>query len=252
MKKTLAFLSLLIAGSALGAYIVWPRLPENIEKRHAVFNDRKVEFLVINLQTQDPTTWGLANDPENPKTVAQWREELGADTVFNAAYFDADNNPTGYFRIDKGESAIPWPTIEEQKKPASYSLAVQVGYWSPLDLTYLPADPHPEPIMSEGFLSFPTLIADAKPMVEKDSGLYTARTIVAEDETGAPYLIITEKGSLTLYEAAQWLAQQPEHFKIAGNLDGGPSTGLSMENGMWDIDISSARVPSVIYGIEQK
>ncbi|MEK7105524.1 MAG: phosphodiester glycosidase family protein, partial [Patescibacteria group bacterium] len=69
-----------------------------------------------------------------------------------------------------------------------------------------------------------------------------------EDAAGHDYLIVTKKGSLSLYELAKWLDEQPENFVIAGNLDGGPSTGLSLENEKHDLEIPSGAVPSVIVG----
>lgn len=171
---------------------------------------------------------------------------MNADIAFNGAYFLEDMTPSGFFKSDGTANNIDWPTEDEQRDPTSYTFLVEVVDGA-LDLSYLPAAPQTEPT-NDAFLSFPTLVVNGKSMVSKDSELHAARTILAEDATGDTYLVITERGDLSLYEAAQWLADQPENFTVAGNLDGGPSTGLSLENGQFDMEVSSTRVPSVLVG----
>lgn len=241
-----------VAIIGVGCFVIWavsPRLPEYVERRQAVIDDRNVQMLIVELPTSS-WHWSAVSDPSHPKTVQEWREELGADIVFNAAYFNEDFTPSGYFYEGKGTSTVPWPTAEQQADPHSYTFSVATDA-SGFHLAYLPTAPREEPTANT-FLSFPTLVADGTPMVEENSYLYAARTVLAEDAEGRDFLIVTEKGSVTLYEIAQWLAAQPEQFVIAGNLDGGPSTGVSIEHGRWDVEEKSASVPSVIVGKRQK
>lgn len=243
--------------SSIGLFIVvavgiplWissPRLESTVERRHATFQDREVDFLIVELSHD--WRWELANDTTNPKTTEGWRMERGADLVFNAAYFNEDYTPSGFFKTERDISQVPWPSSAKQKDQHAYTFMVSI-LPNDFHLRYLPAHTQSEPT-TDAFLSFPTLLADRHPLVEEDSQLYAERTILAEDADGRDYLIQTEKGSISLYEAAQWLAKQPEHFVIAGNLDGGPSTGLSMENGTNDIILPSAPVPSVILGYRE-
>ncbi|NBS41933.1 hypothetical protein EBS80_04745, partial [bacterium] len=144
----------------------------------------------------------------------------------------------------KGTSAVPWPSREAQADPHAYTFSL-TALMGGLGMRYLPDDPGDERV-DEMLLSFPTLIADGKPLVESDSGQRARRTAVAEDADMVDYVIVTEKGTLTLYELSHWLAQQPEKFVIAGNLDGGPSTGISIENGDDAVDVLSAVVPNVV------
>jgi hypothetical protein len=44
------------------------------------------------------------------------------------------------------------------------------------------------------------------------------------------------------------LLNQPEHFVLAGNLDGGPSTGVSFVDGRRSLEEYSVPVPNVILG----
>lgn len=187
------------------------------------------------------------NDPTAPKNVAAWRTALSADVIINAAYFLNDNTPAGFLSDNDATTGMPWPSMEAQADTHGYTFLVSANGADGLALRYLPTDRQPSPT-PESLLSFPTLLANGVPLVEKDSGLYASRTILAEDANGNDYAIITEKETVTLYGVAQWLAAQPEHFVTAGNLDGGPSTGVSMENGLWDVEDASAAVPSVIVG----
>lgn len=223
------------------AWLAWPRMPEYVTWRTASMNGRRVEFMVVELP-RSLWEWDVVEDVDNPKTVKEWREALGADIVFNAAYFNEDYTASGFMKEGKGPSRVPWPTREEQADPYGYTFLVHN-----LHSTYLPRDPQEEPV-GDAFLSFPTLVVDGQPIVAEDSQKYAARTMLAEDVNGNSYMVITTEGSVSLYEAAQWLAAQPEQFTLAGNLDGGPSTGVSIENKNRDIEDASAPVPSVIAG----
>lgn len=195
--------------------------------------------------------WEIHNDPTTPKTVAAWRSALNADVVMNAAYFLEDYSPAGFLSADGVRSGMPWPNLEDQTDTHGYTFMVSVNNADELALRYLPDSPQATPA-ADSLLSFPTLLAGGTPLVEKDSGLYASRTILAEDANGNDVVIITEKETVTLYDMAQWLAAQPEHFVTAGNLDGGPSTGVSIENGIWDLEDVSAAVPSVIAGYKEE
>lgn len=239
----LVFVVVLAAAACAAVWRLWPRAPEGLSRRTAEFGDRSVTFLVYRLPTFG-AEYSLVGDPSNPRGVRQWREDLGAAVVFNGSYFNADNTPSGYWKTGKGTSAVPWPSREAQADPHGYTFSL-TALMGGLGMRYLPNDPGDERV-DETLLSFPTLLADGRPMVEADSGLRARRTAVAEDADGVDYAIVTEAGTLTLYELSRWLAEQPENFVVAGNLDGGPSTGISIENGGDDIDVLSAAVPNVV------
>ncbi len=246
--RWLSCLLIIIAFFGSFSFLYWylsPHYPEFVESRTAVFNDRKVNLFVIDL-TEAGYTFELKNDSEHPLTIKSWREKLGSDIVFNAAYFDEDNTPVGYLKAGNTESVIPWPTEAIQKKPASYTFFVGFNEGK-IELSYLPEHPLSEPSVN-GFLSFPTLVANGEAIIKEDSEQHTARTVLAKGENGHIYLVLTDSGVLSLYEAAEWLADQKENFTLAGNLDGGPSTGLSLENGAFDLEDPSDYVPSIISG----
>lgn len=247
MKKLFVFLLALsfltvVAGAIL---LADEQLPKGITRRTIEIDDRHVVLDVINLSAQG-FSMSLMNDPALPKSVKEWRAKTGADFVVNGTYFDEKNTPTGFYSLNGSSSVTEWPKVEDQLATASYSFLVEVQEGE-IALSYLPDSPRIEP-PANGFLSFPTLLANGASLVKADTGLRAARTMLAQDKAGDIYLITVEKSSLSLFEAASWLLAQPEGFILAGNLDGGPSTGVSYTDGKRVFDELSAPVPNVIIG----
>jgi hypothetical protein len=246
--RWLSCLSILFIIASFSALMYWfldPHYPPYVVQRQAVFNDRKVSFFIVDL-TKGGYRFELRNDEEGPKTVKSWREALGSDIVFNAAYFGEDDEPVGYLNTGMDASGVPWPSEETQRQQASYSFLTSVN-GGRIDLRYLKEEPLTQ-AAGNAFLSFPTLLYNGEVLIKEDSLQYSSRTLLAEASNGHTYLIVTKSGTVSLFEAANWLKDQPEKFTVAGNLDGGPSTGLSLENGQFDIEDPSDFVPSVIAG----
>ncbi|MDF1497383.1 MAG: phosphodiester glycosidase family protein [Patescibacteria group bacterium] len=223
-------------------------LSDFMVRRSVAYNDgRVVTFLVAKLSTDD-FKWGLAEDSLAPKTVMAWRQELGADLVINGSYFDEMMQATGYYHPAGATSTrIAWPSRDSQSDELSYTGLVQIVNGD-LNLFYLPAQTLKESAPDvAAFLTFPTLVADGKTLIKTDSQKYAHRTVLAKDMNGTPYVIITESGSPSLFEMAEWLVAQPERFAIAVNLDGGPSTGMSYADDKIKLEVTSAAVPNVVY-----
>lgn len=236
----------ILAVITLFGFALWrvavPPLPDNVTRRSADIDGRDVTFLVIAFPA-DTWTWSLASDEADPKTPEEWRAMLDADVIVNGIYFNADNTPSGYYHAT-APSAVPWPTEEEQRKESSYSFFTSIVDGAP-EFAYLPDAPRDEPV-APSFLSFPTLINNGSPLVDEDSFRYAERTVLARAADGTPYVILTERGQVSLYELAAWLDAQPEQFTIAGNLDGGPSTGIFYEHGFFDVNVRATALPNVI------
>ncbi|MHB8830520.1 MAG: phosphodiester glycosidase family protein [Patescibacteria group bacterium] len=224
-------------------------LPSGFERREVAYADgRQVSWILVTLKT-DAWSWSLANDPSKPKTVSSWRELLKANLVINGSYFNQDYHPSGYYQEPNSSSSKPWPDLAAQKKPDSYSGLLKIRDGK-LEISHLTDKPQTKPAKNEqALLTYPTLLANGQPLVKEDSKKYARRTILAQDAEGTTYLVITETGALSLYEASRWLASQPEKFQIAINLDGGPSTGLSYQTSGSSFEIPSAPIPNVITGI---
>ncbi|MDD2786193.1 MAG: phosphodiester glycosidase family protein [Patescibacteria group bacterium] len=222
------------------------KLPSGFERREISYADgRKVSLIVIPFKS-DEWAWSLANDPTQPKSVRAWREMLDADLVINGSYFEENYQPSGYYFGPNVINEKTWPSREQQNEPASYSGLARV-HDGKLELAYLTAHPQDKPKDDEqAFLTYPTLLAEGKSLVSEDSKKYARRTILAQDAGGTNFIIITESGATSLYETAKWIADQPEKFQIAINLDGGPSTGLSFKKDDETFEIPSAPIPNVV------
>jgi len=222
------------------------KLPSGWERRTVSYGEgRDVIWLVAPL-AQGAWTWAIENSPKEPKSVQAWRQALNANLVINGAYFDVDFTPAGYYQTDKTSSTHAWPDKKGQTDPKSYSGMVRIKDGK-LQLTHLVSQPQPKPADHEStLLSYPTLMSDGQALVKEDSQKYARRTVLAQDSTGTAYVMVTEKGAVSLYEASRWLAAQPERFRIAINLDGGPSTGLSYGKDDENAEVDSVPVPNVL------
>jgi len=217
-------------------------------RRSVTYNDgRVVTFLVVELDADD-FEWGLAENTNAPKNVMAWRQELGADLVINGSYFDENMQSTGYYHAAGATSTrVPWPSRDSQSDELSYTGLVQIVDGD-LNLFYLPAQVQKESAPDvAAFLTFPTLVANGESLVKTDSQKYAHRTVLAKDTDAIPYIILTESGSPSLFEMAEWLVAQPEKFDIAVNLDGGPSTGISYADDNIKLEVTSASIPNVVY-----
>ena len=256
MKRFLAFgcLIMTLCGIALGIVAAawlpsmklffqygYADLPAFTERRVATFDGHEVSFLVSKFSAD--SRWVMKNDPAAPKSVHEWRQSLGAKVVINGSYFTDANQPTGFYSIDGAQSIMSWPDLATNETGYTFAVNIQDGK---MNLYHVPASSMLGPYAGSTFLSFPTLVMNDTPMVAVDSGLHARRTILAQEDNGTIVVIVSESGEESLYQIAQWLAEQPEHFRIAGNLDGGPSTGLSTASAPWDIEIQSAAVPNVL------
>lgn len=259
MKRRIVFGAVVVIAVTLVAVSLrgWPRkiadfltygysLPSSMERRIALIDGRTVSFLILHVP--QAMTWGFANDPASAKSVHEWRTALGAVVAVNGSYFDGDNNPAGYYVRNGEESAVNCPNFADSASLAGYTFGVSVQD-DHLHLSYIPDDPSfcSDLMSSNRFASFPTLLVDGAPAVAMDSGFLARRTILAEGKNGVD-IIVMESGELSLFEAARWLDLQGDEYTIAGNLDGGPSTGISAKAEPWSVEVSSAAVPNVLWG----
>lgn len=259
MRRSIIFGAVMVIVITFGLVSLrgWPRriadfltygysLPSSMERRIALIDGRKVSFLLLHVP-QD-MTWGFANDPSVVRSVHEWRTVLGATVAINGSYFDGENDPAGYYALSGGEGAVDCPNFSDAASLVGYTFGVSVRE-EKLHLSYIPNDPSfcSNLLSTTKFASFPTLLVDGAPAVAADSGFLARRTILAQGDNGID-IIVTESGEVSLYEAARWLDLQADNYTIAGNLDGGPSTGISANAEPWSIEVASAAVPNVIWG----
>lgn len=185
----------------------------------------------------------VAVDEEDPKTMDEWQVQLNAQLVVNGSYFDENYQLTtrtvtpedSYGPLLTGSTGIA-RTFDGQD-------------WVIMQGDVLQDEPQntTQNNIQYSIQSYPLLI-NGQQLFTGGSDDIAARTVLALDERGMVYIIVAERGVLTLDQLANTLATLLNTpFTKALNLDGGTSTGLSIESGSIDYFNSSVAVPSILY-----
>ncbi|MBI2551652.1 phosphodiester glycosidase family protein [Candidatus Uhrbacteria bacterium] len=172
-----------------------------------------------------------------PHTIREWKTiHPEGFLVINGVYFHDDMLPSGYaavrgtrigdrmFDLDKSAAVLLSPTLRLTKMDSEGELK------DPLDI----------------FQTFPWLVYDRAPAVAEDSGLRARRTFLGTDGTYA-YVGVVSDSPLTLFALSHLLPKMGVDWTEVVNLDGGPSTGLSVQTGSFEETIDSlTAVPNVL------
>ncbi|HEX3132456.1 MAG TPA: phosphodiester glycosidase family protein [Planctomycetota bacterium] len=170
----------------------------------------------IRLMDQSPTF------PVGARTVAQSRSLVpGALVAINGGYFEPSFQPSGLFRLDGKDLH---PLAAEGVLSGIVALDVMGG------LRLLPRDGALDGVRS-AIQAGPFLIDPGGTLGVNPRPARAQRSVIATDDHGRVLVLAT--GVLTLHQVASLLHDQPqlfgmEHIERALNLDGGPSTGLSL------------------------
>ena len=175
------------------------------------------------------------SDPKKSKTLKTIQEETKSMLAFNGSFFDANFKPlgllissgkelhpispselsNGIFTIDKnGDSELTSLQNSEENKQIEPDFAIQNG---------------PILLNQKGKIMFP-----------KETGKTASRTLIGKDKNGNVIVIVLHQSlfqannTMTLFEIANLLKNAPElkDFGLTSvlNLDGGPSTGIFINN----------------------
>ncbi len=171
-------------------------------------------------------------------SIIDWQKAYpDAIAILNGAYFDEESVPAGYFRSE-GER-IGSRAFDFDKS------AFFIG----------DATPRIIEVKSEAELknmksilqSYPLLVQDGQAVVQTDSGKLARRSFVGFDLSKNLYLGIVDGGGISLYELSQYLQRTGVSWTSALNLDGGPSTGLSINvKDLQEVTDSWTLIPNVI------
>lgn len=181
----------------------------------------------------DPTITDISIvvDEAIPQTVSTWQEDLAATVVMNGSYFDED-----YALVTRTVVAgvAYGPLLSGQ----TGSFTQSGGRWII----------SPDSQLGDlGLQSYPILLLDGAAQVDTPSTDTAQRSIVAVDQSGQVYLIVCEYGVFTLTELSAALADLSDpDLMSALNLDGGTSTGLSIDSDTVRYLDNSLVVPSVV------
>lgn len=224
-------------------FIDWTSAAEGMRIKQFIDAEQNLITVVkVDISKYD---WALAQG-EQPLTVGQWREALkskgkAAVLVINGGYFDENYQSTGYLRV--GDLEFGKLSTDGKNGYTGMLLIDDAGP----SLRYLPAQNfNAAESIEYGLQTFPTLVWNGQNKIEQDSGQTARRTVLAADERGQIYMVISEL-YISLHDLADWLIASELKIHSAINLDGGTSTGLAVETEDLHYLTNSAPVPNVIY-----
>jgi len=199
---------------------------------------------------QRGTLFGVKIDPkffdtavvhqEDARFVTSWS---GPDSVvINGGYFEDDFSPSGHLVVD-GEKVGD----EDFDADLTGLFAAKDEVVGLHNFGRVPLDVHRH--ADYALQSFPVLVDQGEPFIAENFGPRARRSAVGVDYDGFTYVIVADQPHFTLFEFMQQLEGFGISFESVLNLDGGPSTGMVVQNkkqeNILQID-SRASVPNVI------
>lgn len=176
----------------------------------------------------------FAHSTSVPRSVREWADDIAGElAVINGVYFNEDYAPTGLL-VSKGR------TVSSRRfDPKRSGLLVLAPHFAIRDRLDIKG-------VVEAAQSYPYLIKNKKNAVLTDSGLVARRSFIGSDEQDRLYLGVAVARPISLFELGQHLAGLDVQWRSVLNLDGGPSSGLSVRMDTHHFNLPSAPVPNVI------
>lgn len=174
-----------------------------------------------------------------PARVKAWSNGLTAERlVVNGFYFLEDNSPAGLL-ISDGQ-----PSHKQEFDLDKSGLVKLAPDFAIIDTSELAFDVSG---VLEAGQSYPFLLKHGNKAIAADSGLAARRTFIATDTSGQMYVGLVWRDQVSLFELMHELAEIDIPWDNVINLDGGPSTGISVvTDGFSETLDSAAPVPNVI------
>jgi uncharacterized protein YigE (DUF2233 family) len=187
----------------------------------------------------------VAYTPDRPRGLGRWFAEEQPLAAINGGFFTSEYRTTALIISDgiaKGSSYEGFGGMLAVARDGSIWL--QPLHDQPYDAS--------KPIV-QAMQSFPMLVfPGGAPTSFDDNGQRARRTAVAIDRAGRLLLIVSPTSDLTLHELADWLRQSDLEIERALNLDGGPSTGLYLNDGAASEQIDSLGPLPIVLLVEPK
>ena len=176
--------------------------------------------------------------------ISDWRKaNTSTVAILNGEYFQASGTPSGFLRA--GGESVSSHYFDLDRSGFVY------GGSSP-EIAMVSSSDAMQSLVKQStttdiLQSYPFLIKQGKAAVTSESGKAARRSFIGFDTSNTLYLGVIDTGDVTLHELSLYLAQSGVAWKDVLNLDGGPSTGLSVEAGDWNETIDSwTAIPNVV------
>lgn len=216
----------------------WTSVGDSVERCAYQYGDRSYENIILYRFSPAQYSFSLAFAPEG-HTLAEWADaQPDASGFINAAYFHEDLLPSGWFMTNGeriGDRAFDWD------KTGLIDLTDRVNI---LDTSTTAIDTSR---LQNAFQSYPFLLKNGVPAITEDSERSARRSVLGLDTEGNVYVGIVNVTEMSLYTLAHTLADLPVAWTSVMNLDGGPSSGLTVRLPTWTERMNSlSPVSSVI------
>ncbi len=223
----------------------WQTITSGLETRTSYLGvgDLQVE---VRLMRVDPTLMDIVvhYDPAVAERISSWHTTLNdAVMITNSGFFERTREPVGMVGINETR-------IGNSLEQHGGMLTINGDTALVRSLAQVPYDPM-EPF-DYAIQGRPMLVYPGGFPVSELEGLPedpTRRTAVGQDEQGRLIFIVIDFGAVTIFDFRDWLAENSTALGIhaAFNLDGGGSTGLSVDTTNYSLLIDSqSRLYSVI------
>jgi hypothetical protein len=207
----------------------WQILLPGLERRMIrLFNEQNqhIESLYMYRLDQDLYRLDVAHR-ETPQSLEDWQKETNALLVVNGGFFRIENEKY----IPNGLTIINGQVFGSSYDSFGGMLAI-TDQWA--ELRSLAQKPYyAGEALKAGLQSFPMLVKPGGELgfpAEYEDHIAARRTVIAQDQAGRILFIVTPRGHFTLHQLSIYLTQLDLSLDIAINLDGGPSTGILVQD----------------------
>jgi len=223
----------------------WSLLQPGLEKRLLNIYDNQnqlLESLHILRLDQNLFRLDVAYD-ETPKDLENWQAETKASIVVNGGYFRVENGkyiPNGLTIINGTAFGDSYDTFAGMLAINEKSAALRWLANEPYDST--------EKLVA-ALQSFPLLIKPGGELgfsKQYEDNLKARRTVIGQDKDRKLLFIVASEGDFTLHELSAYLTESDLNLDIAINLDGGPSSGIIIDNYPQESVFEQTLLPVVI------
>lgn len=217
----------------------WELLQTGLDRRAIqVFDENGRQTEQLTLLRIDPNLFAfkIGYSPGEPKPLATWQQETGAQIVVNGGFFTPEFLATGLIVVDGQPSGSSYVGFGGMVTMDEHGVVVR----SLVERPYQPTE-----TFDYALQAFPMLVLNGEAAYQTADIDRARRTAIGVDGNGRVLLIIASWGGFSLAEFSSYLAQADFGLVIALNLDGGTSTGLILADSAESVSSFTA-VPSVI------
>lgn len=182
----------------------------------------------------------IEHDEAQPHFVSEWGKMATSSVVINGGYFDEDFQPSGLLFV--AGKRIGAHAFDQER---SGLVTITSGTVAIRDLFTQPLKPDEQ--FDYALQSYPFLIKQHALAIPNDSGKRARRSAIAEDDFGNVFLLVADAPDLSLYEFMKIVSTNSYNFSMVLNLDGGPSTGVSIRSEQGNFEINSeSTIPHIL------